>query len=278
MSQYLLAIAAVIFLSGCGLGSIPPTQAQTPPAASVKAKIASLPKTRPLETAPAAQPPGWGGALTPKLALKYGHLAMFMIQCVPIDRYAYADDAAGRAFIETCSKRAMAGLRLAQSARERFGPDAAKPLILDPPAPEEGAKELIQSGDPAFRMIDQTTEVIDSGNATIQMGAIGPVIHARFTPDGWKINFSEVSGGVERHGDSLEYKEPDATLAAIAGQGEIDQALAKEVATGRFKSVDALKAERDQRNAQLLKKIDQKFKLAPKDADGAPATQPASGK
>ena len=102
------------------------------------------------------------------------------------------------------------------------------------------------------------------------------MIHARFTPDGWKINFPELSGGIEQ-GWSKEYKEPDATLATITGQGEIDQSLTKEVAAGRFASVDALKAEREQRNAQMLKKIAEKFKLPPKDFD-APATQPARGR
>jgi len=214
------------------------------------------------------------------MAMKYGHLALFGIQCVPLDRYFYADDAAGRTFIEACSKRATAGLQLAQAARERFGPDAVKPLILETGPADEGAKELIESGDPAFAMIDRMREVIDNGKATLQLdqGADHAVVHARFTPDGWKINFSEVSDGIERHGDSLEYKEPDAMLAAIAVQGEIDEALAKEVAAGKFKSVDALKAERDQRNSQKAKKLAEKFKLPSKDPDDAPATKPAGGK
>lgn len=234
----------------------------------------ALPPTRPAQTAPATQP-AWDSALTPKLAVKYGHLAMFGTQCVPLDKYFYADDPAGRTFIETCSKRAEAGLRLAQAARQRFGPDAAKQLILDPGSADEDAKELIKSGDPAFAMIDRMREVIDNGKATLQLdeGADHAVLHARFTPDGWKTNFSEVSGGIE-HGWSKEYKEPDVTLATITSQGEIDQALANEVDAGKFKSVDALKVERDRRNAQVLKKIAEKFKLPSKDTDAAPATRP----
>lgn len=265
----------LICVAVCGVGFISASsraRAGNAPASKVS------PQIRPAQTAPATQPT-WDAALTPKLAMKYGHLAMFITQCVPLDKYFYSDDPAGRTFIETCSKRAEAGLRLAHAARERFGPDGAKQLILDPGSADEGARELIKSGDPAFQMIDRMKEVIDNGKATLQMdeGADHMVFHLHFTPDGWKINFPELSGGIE-HGWSKEYKEPDVTLATITAQGEIDQELAKEVTAGRFESVDALKAQRDQRNSQMLKKIAEKFKLPPKDADGAPATQPESGK
>lgn len=252
----------------------------SPVSAQAPGGSASSPQTRPAKSPPVTPAALWDVALTPKMAMKYGHLALFAIQCVPLDRYFYADDAAGRTFIEACSNRAQAGLHLAQAARERFGSDAAKPLILETGPADEGAKELIESGDPAFATIDRMREVIDNGKATLRLdqGADHAVVHARFTPDGWKINFSEVSDGIERHGDSLEYKQPDAMLAAIAVQGEIDQALAKEVAAGKFESVDALKAERDKQNSQKAKKLAEKYRLPPKDDAEAPATQPARGK
>ncbi|HXE51542.1 MAG TPA: hypothetical protein VN541_00920 [Tepidisphaeraceae bacterium] len=208
--------------------------------------------------------------LTVKETMELVHITSYRMTLVPLDELCYADDPAARAYIDACSEMARAARRLAVAARERFGKNAPAdlpPLDLNlAKTAREGTDELQQMDDPYMKILP-ACKVEEKGDAAVVRLPGGTIAaHARKTNGVWKINFPEVSGGVEHTGTIPNVPEPQSTLKAYRGLAKIDLDLERELLAGKFKTTDEFAAERQRRQHQLMQEI------APEPA--APASQP----